>query len=226
MSTTPHDASFDDDDLLFSNQFDDHFFSRHDGRAETDHVFIKGNRLPERWLQRNRFVIGELGFGTGLNLLETWRQWRENRAPGQHLTFVSVEAFFLEESIAGKALSQWPELAQLTAKLLEKWGVLPGETALDQQTTLIVHRGSADQCLGAFPTVDAWYLDGFAPAKNPDMWSLELMQQVARRTSPGGTCASYTAAGWVRRNLETAGFVVEKRPGFGTKRDMVIGTKL
>ena len=218
-------ALFDDDDLLFSPQFDDHYFSRHDGRAECAHVFIAGNQLPDRWNGKNRFAIGELGFGTGLNFLETWRVWKQHRKPGQHLSFFSVEGFPLDAATAQKTLSRWAELAEETEQLLNQWHLIDSGVDLDDQTHLQIYVGDVSEQINRFPSIDAWYLDGFSPAKNPDMWSLDLMHQLSQRTSPNGTFASYTAAGWVRRNLEEAGFDVEKRPGFGTKRDMIGGVK-
>ena len=226
MALDPETISFDENDLPFSNRFEDHYYSRNDGRAECDHVFIQGNRVLQRWGEAEKFLIGELGFGTGLNFLETWAQWCETRKQGQHLTFVSVEGFPMNKADATKALAHWPDLAHLSDQLLDQWSDLFHSIEIDSQTTLHVHYGRADKILHDFPKVDAWYLDGFAPAKNPDMWSLELMKLVGEKTKTTGTFASYTAAGWVRRNLEEAGFTVEKRPGFGTKRDMIAGKKL
>ena len=223
MSQSEHHASFDEDDLLWSEQFGDHYFSRNDGRAECQHVFIAGNKLPERWATASNFAIGELGFGTGLNFLTTWQMWREHRRPGQHLHFHSVEAFPLDIDTAQLALNRWPQLQSLAAELLEKWQGLDKRCQMDQQTSLQVEFEQVEPALASFPTCNAWYLDGFAPARNPDMWSPAVMQGLADATEAGGTFASYTAAGWVRRNLQDAGFEVEKRPGFGTKRDMIAG---
>lgn len=219
-------AIIDEDGLPFAPAFQDHYFSRHDGRAETDHVFLAGNGLPQRWQDQAQFVIGELGFGTGLNFLETWHQWRQTRSKGQMLTFVSVEGFPLTRDVAAQALSAWPELADLTDSLLGKWDDILAPTQLDEQTTLHVLQGDVVEMMPKFPLVDTWFLDGFAPAKNPAMWSADVMCALAERTAPHGTFSSYTAAGWVRRNLADAGFAVEKRPGFGRKRDMIAGHKL
>lgn len=226
MNESPDTISFDENDLPFSHRFEDHYYSRNDGRAECDHVFVQGNRIPERWAGTDQFVIGELGFGTGLNFLETWSQWCAQRRAGQHLTFVSVEGFPMDAETATKALARWPDLSKLSETLLNHWSDLFRVVEMDAQTSLHVHHGEASEMLLNFPQVDAWYLDGFAPAKNPDMWSPELMKLVGEKTKPDGTFASYTAAGWVRRNLEEAGFAVEKRPGFGSKRDMIAGHKL
>ena len=218
-------TTFDDEGLLYSQTYDDLYFSRQDGRAECAHVFIAGNGLPARWSKKSDFFIGELGFGTGLNFLETWRQWIQVRKPGQHLVFTSVEAEPLSRETAQEALSLWPEISDLSDRLLDNYDHVFDGVDLDDHTTLKVHLGDCLECISAFPACDAWYLDGFSPAKNPAMWSAELMAKIASRTAVGGTFASYTAAGWVRRNLEAAGFEVEKKPGFGTKRDMIVGTK-
>ncbi len=225
--TQDHDhISFDGNDLPFSHRFEDHYYSRNDGRAECDHVFIQGNGIPERWVKAEHFVVGELGFGTGLNFLETWNQWCVHRDEDEHLTFVSVEGFPMGKEAAAKALARWTGLSKFSEPLLSHWNNLSRAMEIDAQTTLHVHHGEASEMLPNFPQVDAWYLDGFAPAKNPDMWSPELMKLVGEKTKPKGTFASYTAAGWVRRNLQEAGFEVEKRAGFGSKRDMIAGQKL
>lgn len=219
------ELEFDAEDLPFSTLYGDHYFSRHDGRAETAHVFLAGNGLPERWLGEPRFTIGELGFGTGLNFLETWRQWQESRRDGQRLDFVSIEAHPLEAGSVRRALGRWPELQPLATTLLSHWP-LPNAVfiSLDAQTRLMVVEADVATALADFPPeVDAWYLDGFAPARNPAMWSETVARLIVARSAEGATLASYTAAGWVRRNFEAAGFSIEKRPGFGTKRDMIVG---
>ncbi|MCI5073765.1 tRNA (5-methylaminomethyl-2-thiouridine)(34)-methyltransferase MnmD [Oricola sp.] len=218
-----------DGDMPFSQSFGDHFYSRADGRAECGHVFMGGNGLPERWAEAEDFVIGELGFGTGLNFLETWRLWRNCREPGRSLTFVSFEAFPMTADQIARALTAWPDLGDQMQVMLDHWPTLsdaPAAWRMDEQTTLTVIVGEAlDGVRGWEGAANAWYLDGFAPAKNPDMWSEELMRAVVDATKPGGTFASYTAAGWVRRNLQAAGFAVEKRPGHAGKREMICGVK-
>ncbi len=213
--------------MPFSEHFGDHFFSRRDGRAECVQVFLGGNGLPARFRDRSRFTIGELGFGSGLNFLETWRQWIEVRAPGQQLDFVSFEAFPMRADDIRRAIATWPDLAVLCEALLAHWPPQPGDTAtwrLDAQTTLTVVVDDALAGVANWPgRADAWYLDGFAPSRNPAMWSAELMREVAAHTAPDGRFATYTAAGWVRRNLFAAGFSVEKRPGHGGKREMMCG---
>lgn len=213
--------------MPFSGRFGDHFYAREDGRAESAHVFIGHNGLPDRWFDGGNFTIAELGFGTGLNFLETWRQWIATRRPGAHLDLHSFEALPMRAADIRKAIGRWPDLLPLCDRLLAHWPALtlePTPWPLDEQTVLTVHVGDALGCVAAWDGVaDAWYLDGFAPARNPDMWSADLMAAVFARTAPGGTFATYTAAGWVRRNLRDAGFIVEKHPGFAGKREMMAG---
>ncbi len=218
---------FDESGLPYSPRFDDHYHSRHDGQAECRHVFIGGNDLPAAWTGKPAFSIGELGFGTGLNFLETWSLWRKSRSAQQTMTFTSLDGWLPSQEFAQQALQNWSGLDELTQQLLANWDDLPQGVVLDSQTRLQVFTKSADTAIVEFPHgIDAWYFDGFSPAKNGDMWSLPLMQEVGRRTQEGGSFASYTAAGWVRRNIEAAGFDVRKCKGFGTKRDMICGTKL
>lgn len=218
-----------DGDMPRSTRFGDHFYTREDGRAETAHVFVGQNDLPARWAEGGDCVIAELGFGTGLNLLETWRQWRGQRLPGTQLDFVSFEAFPMRAADIERAIGRWPDLMPLCVRLLENWSTLsavPRPWQLDDQTHLTIVLGNALDRVSAWEGMaHAWYLDGFAPAKNPDMWSEELLQAVFDHTRPGGTFATYAAASWVRRNLVAVGFAVEKRAGFGGKREMMCGRK-
>lgn len=218
-----------DRDMPYSPRYGDHYYSRAGGLDETRHVFIAGNRLDRRWRDGQRFVIGELGFGTGLNFFATWRAWQAARGDRSHLHFVSVEAHPLSAADMKRALSVWPPIVALAAPVLARWPATPAGDiviAADKRTTLTVFVGEASTVLARFETTaDAWFLDGFAPARNPDMWSSALMRAVFERTAPGGTFATYTAAGWVRRNLAEAGFEVEKCPGFAGKRAMTCGRR-
>ena len=202
-----------------STRFDDPYFSLSGGLAETRHVFLAGNALPAR-LQHG-FHIAELGFGTGLNLLATALAFAATGRTGR-LTYTAFEAFPMRAADIARALHAFPETAPLADGFIAQWrdGLrieLPGITARvilgDARETLPDWDGHAD----------AWYLDGFSPAKNPQMWEPALMAQVAGHTAPGGTFATYTAAGFVRRALQAAGFQVQRRPGFGTKRHMTAG---
>lgn len=217
-------------DMPYSLAFDDHFYCQTDGRLECGHVFLSGNGLPQRWLEREGiFRIGELGFGTGLNLCETWRQWKEVRNGRSTLHFMSFELYPMKADEIDRALSRWPEVDIERKALVARWPADPkGEVdiELDDQTRLTVVCGEALAGIsGRSESFDAWFLDGFAPARNPDMWSLEIMQTLFGKTVLEGTFATYAAAGFVRRNLIAAGFELERRKGFAGKREMLCGTK-
>ncbi|MGJ7041159.1 tRNA U34 5-methylaminomethyl-2-thiouridine-forming methyltransferase MnmC [Shinella sp. BE166] len=216
-------------DMPYSRAFDDHFYCRSEGRLECGHVFLAGNDLPHRWQREKPFRIAELGFGTGLNLCETWRQWRDTAPDGASLSFTSFERFPMARADIDRALSHWLEIDRERAILTENWPETPAgriEIDLEPNVRLTVICGAALESLGREEMpFDAWYLDGFAPSRNPDMWSAELMAEVFRLTAPGGRFATYAAAGFVRRNLAAAGFIVERRPGFAGKREMLCGEK-
>jgi tRNA U34 5-methylaminomethyl-2-thiouridine-forming methyltransferase MnmC len=200
-----------------ATRFDDPYFSLSGGLAETRHVFLTGNGLPDRF--RDGFQIAELGFGTGLNLLATVLA---HGGPG-HLHYTSFEAFPLPAADIERAVQAFPELAHLLPAFLQQWAAGAHVLRFPNLTATIV-LGDARDNLPSWPgRADAWFLDGFSPAKNPELWSPELMAEVARRTAPGGTFATYTAAGHVRRALSDAGFIVTRRPGFGRKRHMTTG---
>ena len=208
------------DGIPVSERFDDPYFSLDDGLGETEHVFLSGNDLPARFAPG--FHISELGFGTGLNALATWRSW-EQSGQTTPLRFTSFEAYPLAAEDMERALSHWPELRHYTKALLAAWA--KGEQRFTTETLdLKVIVGDATQTVPAWDDkADAWFLDGFSPAKNPELWSETLMAQVAAHTKPGGTFATYTAAGPVRRALQNAGFTVTRAHGFGRKRHMSHG---
>ncbi len=207
--------------------FDDIYFSE-DGLAETAHVFLAGNHLPQRFENAQRFAIGELGFGTGLNFLAAWDLWRRTKKPdGVRLHFLSVEAFPLAREDLRKVCRAWPALADLSQQLIASYP--PPHRGFHQLTfddgvTLTLYLGDAlEGLVRAEATIDAWFFDGFAPDRNPAMWSPEVFSEVARLSAPGATFGTFTVAGAVRRALTAAGFAPQKRPGFGRKRDMLAG---
>jgi tRNA U34 5-methylaminomethyl-2-thiouridine-forming methyltransferase MnmC len=216
-------------DMPYSTAFGDHFYCQTDGRLECAYVFMDGNGLPARWQDGKDFRIGELGFGTGLNLCETWRQWKLSRPAGGHLHFTSFELYPMQREEIDRALAHWPEIDAERKGLVSLWPDAPQGIVtleLDSSTRLTIVCGSATDTVPAVPMpFDAWYLDGFAPSRNPDMWSPELMADVFAKTAEGGSFATYAAAGFVRRNLAAAGFEVRRRPGFAGKREMLFGTK-
>jgi len=204
-----------------SVQFDDPYFSLADGLAETRHVFLAGNDLPARF--RPGFHIAELGFGTGLNLLATLMEWRAAGIPGP-LRYTSFEAYPLDAPTMARALDAFPQARTIADPILAQWAAGPGIRLPDLHADIIL--GDARDTLPAWRgQADAWFLDGFSPAKNPEMWSPALMAEVAAHTAPNGSFATYTAAGHVRRALADAGFHVTRRPGHARKRHMTTGTK-
>lgn len=218
-----------DNDTPISERFGDQFFETTDGRAETREVFLGGNGLPERWLDRNEFAIGELGFGTGLNFLETAAHWRQTAKSDATLDYVAFEAYPLQGADLARALRRWGDLEGLTNELIDNWpAALEGRTVEIGTVRLHLVSGAAGDTLADWfrakgQLVDAWYLDGFSPAKNPQMWAAELLADAFTNTAEGGTFSTYTAAGWVKRNLQAAGFEVRKVAGFGRKRERLQG---
>lgn len=211
-----------------SVQFDDIYHSRDGGPEQCRQVFLAGNELPGRWQQRERFVVLETGFGLGLNFLTTWAAWREDPARCGTLHFVSLEKHPLRREDLQQVQRQWPALAELAGLLAGQWPMLtPGSHRLVFDHGQVVLTLVFDDVLPGLKnlsaSVDAIFLDGFAPAKNPDMWSPAVCRALARLAKRGTTLATYTVAAAVRDGLSQAGFVVEKQPGFGHKAAMLRG---
>lgn len=205
-----------------SQRFDDPYFSLDNGLAETRHVFLAGNDLPARFC--DGFHTAELGFGSGLNLLATLQMWRETGQSGT-LNFTSFEAFPMAAADMIRAQSTFPELTNIAKELRPFWELGKHSFELpDLKFDLIL--GDARTTLPASSIqADAWFLDGFSPAKNPELWEENLLTAVAQHTARGGTAATYTAAGYVRRALDAAGLITQRVPGFGRKRHMTIARK-
>ena len=209
-----------DGDVPVSQLFDDPYYSLENGLDETRHVFLAGNGLPDRF--RDGFAIAELGFGTGLNALTTCQAWRTAGAPGV-LRFTSFEAFPMAAEDMARALAHFPELADLAAPLVAGWAAGARDIALPGNMQLqVIEADARDGLPGWEGRADAWYLDGFSPAKNPELWGPDLLQAVYDHSAPGGTLATYTAAGFVRRGLADAGFEVSRVSGYGRKRHMTV----
>ncbi|MEM6587562.1 MAG: tRNA (5-methylaminomethyl-2-thiouridine)(34)-methyltransferase MnmD [Pseudomonadota bacterium] len=205
-----------------SRRFDDPYFSLEDGLEETRHVFLAGNDLPGRF--RDGFHIAELGFGTGLNLLAVLSLWRQTGQVGR-LHFTSFEAFPMSVDDMIRAQMAFPGLQDLAQSLAHEWARLPAFDLPDLSFRLVV--GDARDTLPAWDgAADAWFLDGFSPARNPELWGPDLMAQVFTKTAADGTAATYTAAGDVRRGLQASGFTVERAQGFGRKRHMARAWKV
>ncbi|HEY1095816.1 MAG TPA: tRNA (5-methylaminomethyl-2-thiouridine)(34)-methyltransferase MnmD [Alphaproteobacteria bacterium] len=219
---------FRDNQIPVATDFGDIYFSPEDGLAETELVFLQGNKLPHAWQDQERFIIAETGFGTGLNFLATVKLFNEQPGKCRHLHYISVERHPLSAEQLNIALQPWRAYGLETQRLQDIYPLrIPGfhncHVSANITLTLIF-----DDILKAFDdltaSVDAWFLDGFAPAKNPAMWNDSLYQSMARLSHAGTTLASFTAAGDVRRGLEAAGFTIERVSGFANKRHRIVGT--
>ncbi len=220
--TAPSPLVWREDGLPQSSLYGDVYFSSVDGLAETRAVFLAGCGFPERFSTDT--VVGELGFGSGLNIAALLDLWRREKPPGGKLQIFSIEAHPLDRDEAARILAHWPELGEAAQVLLDHWPGkargfhrvdLPGfDAVLDLAVMDVV------EALEAWDgAADAWFLDGFSPALNPAMWRDEVLAAVASRSAPGAKAATFTVAGAVRRGLQAAGFEIAKRPGFGRKRE-------
>lgn len=235
----PANLEFNAEGTPVSRDFDDVYFSNDNGLEETRYVFLDGNHLGTRFPEhpRSLFVVAESGFGTGLNFLTLWQAFDCFRAAYpeatlQRLHFISFEKFPLTAHDLRLAHQSWPELAHWSEQLQTQWPPAIGgchRLILDDgRVTLDLWLGDINDLTDKLDDsmnqkVDAWFLDGFAPAKNPDMWSPHLFSAMARLARPGATLATFTSAGFVRRGLQEAGFTMRKTKGFGRKRDMLVG---
>jgi len=222
----PHpDLDWTDDGAPHARQHGDVYFSAQDGLAETRAVFLRGCGLPEAWQGRASFTVAETGFGTGLNFLALWQLWRAHRpSPDALLSFVSFEGYPLRQEDARRALRAWPELSELAAHLTARWpGPVRGVRSIgfpEDGVRLVLHLGDIRETLpqSAF-RADAWFLDGFSPAKNEEMWGEWIYPLISERSAPCARLGTFTVAGAVRRGLSAAGFDVLKAEGHGRKRE-------
>ena len=233
MTTEMPNAQIDWDDQgrPLSRVFDDVYFSDKSGLEETRYVFIEQNALRERFSAlpaHGQLVIGETGFGTGLNFLCAWQLFEQTARPEARLHFISAEKYPLTRADLERALALWPELATYSEQLLAVYfAIHPGFQTLtlaNGRVTLTLLIGDALEQLPQLDAqIDAWFLDGFAPAKNPDMWTPELFAQLARLAAPDATISTFTSTGWVRRSLNEAGFKMRRTPGIGHKWEILRG---
>ena len=225
----PAELTFAGDGTPFAPAYGDVYHPVAGGLAQARHVFLAGNGLlgdDTRWAGRRRFTVLETGFGLGLNFLATLQRWRERPGAGR-LHYAAVEKHPFRAADLARAHAAWPELASLAEALRAQWPpLLPGLHRLDfGDVSLTLAFGDANEFLPQLTlAADAIYLDGFAPDRNPDLWGEAVVTQVRRLAAPGASLATWTVAGDVRRRLAAAGFVLERRPGFGTKREMLAGT--
>ncbi len=213
----------------YSTQFDDVYFSSDDSLAETNYVFLQGNDLENRFkdITNQRFTIIETGFGTGLNFLCAAQCWLNTAPAHAQLHYLSLEKYPLNLLDMKTSHAIWPNLAAISTVFLAQYNhLLTTEVAsfFEGRIQLELLIGDANNRLNNLNTrADAWFLDGFAPAKNPSMWQPSLFEHMARLSHSDTTLATFTSAGAVRRGLMAAGFNIKKRTGFGKKREMLIG---
>lgn len=237
MTQDAHDANPTSPQLLWaddgsprSGRFGDVYFSKDDGLSETRAVFLGGCNMPDVWQGRSHFTVGELGFGTGLNIIALIDLWRQHRPDSGLLNVFSVEGYPLSRIEAERALSAWLDVADTASALLEQWPAnRPGFHRIDLSqwgVTIDLAIGEVEWALAQWQgKADAWFLDGFSPALNPDMWSEEIMAAVAEHSVEGCHLATFTVAGAVRRALSANGFTVAKCPGHGRKRERLEARK-
>lgn len=224
---------WDEQGRLVSEQFGDIYFDQADGLAESRYVFLDGNDLPNRWTNiqpAQPFVIAETGFGTGLNFLATWKAWQENDCAGR-LIYHGIEKFPIDREALKEILSHWPELQSVSDEFLTQYHLTNKSTYdlnwPEQKVTLHLYIGDVNELSTNLQIrADAWYLDGFAPTQNPDMWTESLFKNIARCTKTDGTLATFSAAGPVKTALRETGFFIKRRRGFGKKWHMIQGWKL
>ncbi|MDQ7017696.1 MAG: bifunctional tRNA (5-methylaminomethyl-2-thiouridine)(34)-methyltransferase MnmD/FAD-dependent 5-carboxymethylaminomethyl-2-thiouridine(34) oxidoreductase MnmC [Robiginitomaculum sp.] len=219
----PH-LSWSKDGVPHNLDYADGYFSDHDGLAETCTVFLKGCHLPDIWQDKARFTIAELGFGTGLNFLQTWDLWRKTRSDGARLHFISIEGAPFNRDDLGRAHGAFAPLQELAEKLRTRWpDPIKGVHRLffdEDGLTLTLYFMDVDEALPQMESpADSWFLDGFAPSRNAAMWSEEVFTHLARLSRPGTRAATFSVAGSVRRGLQKAGFAVTKEAGHGRKRE-------
>jgi len=212
-----------------SKEFDDIYFSIEDGLCETQYVFLQGNNLPERFNSQDDFTIIETGFGTGLNFFATWQLWEKSENRPKNLNFISIEKHPLTKEEIKQVISNWPQFNQYVEEFCElysKDNFLSIKLA-EGKISLTIYFEDIKTALAKINTkADAWFLDGFAPSKNPDMWQDDLFFNMSRLSHNKTSFATFTAAGFVKRALIENGFDVQKITGFGRKKEMLIGRKI
>lgn len=213
----------------YSIIFDDVYYSSDNGLLETDYVFLQGNQLTQRWrtLSSNCFTIIETGFGTGLNFLCATQLWLNHAPQNARLHFISTEKYPLTLQEISAALQAWPALDEVSQPFLARYHALSHipTQLFNNRVQLTLLMGDATVSITNLETTaDAWFLDGFSPAKNPEMWQPALFAQMARLSTSHTTFATFTSAGMVKRGLHAAGFRVHKQAGYGKKREMLTGS--
>lgn len=224
----PSPLCFEPDGTPYSALYNDVYHTRSGGPAQARHVFLAGNNLPQRWQDQKHFIILETGFGLGLNFLTTWTAWRKDNQRCRKLHFISVEKHPVSAEDLVRVHAAWPEFDELSGQLRQYWPLQKtGKHRINLEEGQLVLDLVFCDALKALPKLeeqaDAFYLDGFSPAKNPELWSAPLFRILAKLAAPGATLATWSVSGAVRRGLDQAGFHTEKHPGFAAKRHMLTG---
>jgi tRNA 5-methylaminomethyl-2-thiouridine biosynthesis bifunctional protein len=218
-----------DKNVPFAEHYQDIYYNPAAGLMESEHVFIGGNRIIERLNDTKTLVIGETGFGTGLNALTLAYMLEKHAIANVHLQFFSLENCPISKQDMHRAHLAFPSLWTVSEQMIANYNPPTITQARLRINTNIIDMywqwADVNKALQAFPVVDAWFLDGFNPKTNPEMWSMDVCHALAAHSHPQTTLATYTVAGMVRRNLIQAGFSVQKIKGFGRKREMLVGKK-
>lgn len=223
MNLPRPNIEFDENLIPINRDFGDSYYSKSGGLDETKEVFINACRLKEKIKNQDLIIIGELGFGTGLNFLVVYDLWRKIKRPNGILHFYTFEKFLMRKEEAQKALSKWPELSELTQELIDNWPI--HKTGCERiwfnnNIALNIIIGDANETiLEQNFHADAWFLDGFAPRSNQDLWNIELFSNIKKLCKPNARLGTYSVAQIVRNSLEVNGFNFQKCKGFGTKRE-------
>ena len=227
---TPYAEINIEDGQVYSTRYDDIYYNSDDGPAESKYVFLEGNLLPERWQGKRKFCIVETGFGTGLNFLVTLKAWLEDASRSETLDYFAIEAYPLSSKQLNKVHAYWPDVKTHSSQMIAQYPKLTSgcHSLIFEQGRVQLHLifERLETALNQYTFhPDCWYLDGFAPAKNPSMWQKTALNRIASLSGKGVSLATFTAAGEVRRNLIAADFEVQKRAGYGRKREMICAIK-
>ncbi|ABK44877.1 protein of unknown function DUF752 [Magnetococcus marinus MC-1] len=222
------DLQWHSDETPYSPRFDDIYYAPTHGAEESTHVFLEGINAPACWQQRPHYTLAETGFGTGLNFLLTLDLWLATAPAHGRLHYIAVEAYPMDQAALARAHAPFAWLAPHSAALVQAWppavaGFHQRSLAQGRVTLTLLFGPAASMLAQLSATVDGWYLDGFAPSRNPEMWSDTLFAQLSRLSRLGTRLASFTVAGTVKRGLRAQGFTLHKAPGFGQKRECLRG---
>lgn len=236
LSDVTDPVSWDEQGQPYSARFDDIYHTSSGAVRQADHVFLKGCGLPQGWQAKDEFTILETGFGLGLNFLTTWLRWQQDPKRCECLHFVSLEAYPVKALDIAQALQAFPELAKAGAKLVDVYPELMGTSGrVVQQAQFVNETGGGKVVLTlalgdarmVLPQLqleaDAVFLDGFSPAKNPELWGADICYELGRLAKPGARIATWCVASQVRQRLSGAGFSVQKVMGLPPKRNSLVG---